>query len=261
MKNWLHRMLFEYDSFGGLIFNYFIILFVFMFCWFWISMILNVLIYSIIEKKKKKEESKNGYDVKRDLKYDKIYEKIQGILEIPLFIPGLTIKFLIGFIQNKLNLDLTKNKSFIQWFIGFIIITSIWINWNDPFTDFMLLTKGKIVDGYIINSKQESEIVEINDGRSEREKFTYTYQYTFQTSDGNNYTNEETVNGLEPEEFTNLEETSLPVKVTYLDSNPKSSRIFSYTSKNTTIYEWFRFTVLYLIIFVSIWSYIMIKKE
>ena len=76
MKEWIHRLLFEYDSFGGLIFNYFIILFVFMFCWLWISMILNSIIYSIIEKKKKKEEGKNGYNVKRDLKYDKLYKKI-----------------------------------------------------------------------------------------------------------------------------------------------------------------------------------------
>jgi hypothetical protein len=35
-------------------------------------MILNSIIYSIIEKKKKKEEVKNGYSVKRDLKYDKL---------------------------------------------------------------------------------------------------------------------------------------------------------------------------------------------
>jgi hypothetical protein len=261
MKEWIHRLLFEYDSFGGLIFNYFIILFVFMFCWLWISMILNSIIYSIIEKNKEKEEGKNGYNVRRDLKYDKLYKKIEGILEIPLLIPVIIIKYIKEFIEKKLNVDLSKNKSLIQWFIGFIIITSIWINWTDPFNDFMLLTKGIEVEGVITKSKQESEIVEINDGRSRREEFKFTYSYDYETKERYTLTNTEEVNGEEPEEFLNLDEDPIKVKVTYLESNPKYSRVFKYTTNNKSIYGWFRYTLLYLVIFLSLWSYLIYKSS
>ena len=261
MKDWLYRMMFEYDSFGGLIFNYFIILFVFMFCWLWISMILNSIIYSIIEEKERKEEDKNGYNLKRDLKYDKLYEKIEGIVKIPLLIPGIIIRYISEFIEKKLNVDLSKYKLLIQWFIGCLIITSIWINSTDPFNDFMLITKGIEVEGVITKSKQESEIVEINDGRSRREEFKFTYFYDYETKERYTLTNTEEVNGKEPEEFLYIEEDPIKVKVTYLESNPKYSRVFKYTTNNKSLYEWFRYTILYLVIFLSLWTYIIYKSS
>jgi len=230
MKNWLHRMMFEYDSFGGLIFNYFIILFVFTFCWLWISMILNS-------------------------------KKIERILEILLLIPGIIIKYINEFIEKKLNVDLSKNKSIIQWFIGFIIITSLWINWTDPFNDFMLLTKGIEVDGIITKSKQESEIVEINDGRSRREEFNFTYSYDYETKERYTLTNTEEVKGEEPEEFSTLDEEPIEVKVTYLESNPIYSRVFKYTTNNRNLYEWFRYTILYYLIIIIIWSSFFLYKK
>ncbi len=191
MKEWLHNLLFEYDSFGGMIFNYFFILFVYLFCWFWISMILNVIISSLIDFKKKREEIKYGYNVKRDIKYDNLYKKIEGI---------------------------------------------------------------------IINSKQESEIV-TDDRNKFGEVFKYTYKYKYQTKDENIYDGIEEVNGEQPEEFYNLEEEPIEVKVTYLESNPKYSRVFEYTTNNKNLYEWFRYTILYYFIFVTIWSYFIYSKK
>lgn len=261
MEKWLHRMMFEYDSFGGLIFNYCIILFVFLFSWFWISMILNVIISSIIEHKKKREELKYGYNVKRDLEYEKIIGTIENIFQIPFYIPRFIKKYFKKIIYSKLDIDVTKHKKIIYWNIGIIIIVSIWINYTDPFNDFMLLTKGVEVDGVITKSKQESEIVEINDGRSRREEFNYTYSYDYETRERYTFTNTEEVNGEEPEEFSNLNEEPIEVKVIYLESNPKYSRVLKYTSNNKSIYEWFRYTMLYLVISVSLWSYIIYKSS
>jgi hypothetical protein len=261
MKEWLHSLLFEYDSFGGMIFNYFIILFVYLFCWFWISMILNVIISSLIDFKKKREEIKYGYNVKRDIKYDNLYKKIEGIIEIPLLFPGMIIKYIQELIEDKLNVDLKKNKLLIQWFIGFIIITSVWINWTDPFNDFMLLTKGIEVDGKITKSKQESEIVENNDGRSRSKEFNFIYSYDYETKERYTLTNTEEVKGEEPEEFYTLEDEPIEVKVTYLESNPTYSRVLKYTTNNKNLYEWFRYTILYYFITITIWSYFMYSKK
>lgn len=262
MKEWLHNLLFEYDSFGGMIFNYFFILFVYLFCWFWISMILNVIISSLIDFKKKREEIKYGYNVKRDIKYDKIKKNVEYFLEL-LNVYQLIGNLIKNIIQKKLKLDISKNKILIQWFIGFIIITSVWINWTDPFNDFMLLTKGIEVDGKITKSKQESEIVENNDGRSRSEEFNFIYSYDYETNERYTLTNTEEVKGVEPEEFSNINEEPIEVRVTYLESNPKYSRVFKYTTNNKNIYEWFRYTLLYFIISICIWSYIIlkIKKE
>jgi hypothetical protein len=219
MKEWLHGLLFEYDSFGGLIFNYFRVF------------ILIVIIFFLL----------------------KIFTKIDLIKIISEKLSNL--------LKNETKNKIKDNKNFIQWFIGFIIIISIWINWNDPFNDFMLLTKGIEVEGIIINSKQESEIVEINNGRENREEFKFTYSYKYQTKDGNKYDGIEEVKGEQPEEFYSLEEEPIEVKVTYLESNPKYSRVFEYTTNNKNLYEWFRYTILYLIIFMSIWSLPFLSKK
>jgi hypothetical protein len=219
MKEWLHGLLFEYNSFGGLIFNYSILI-----------LIIIILLRLI--------KSFTSIDLINIIK-EKISSKINKE------------------IKNKY----LQHKSIIQWFIGFIIITSIWINWTDPFTDFMLLTKGVDVEGIILTSKQESEIVEINDGRSRREEFKFTYTYKYQTKDGNIYDGIEEVKGEQPEEFYNLEEEPIEVKVTYLESNPKYSRIFEYTTNNKNLYQWFRYTILYLIIFMTIWSLPFLSKK
>jgi hypothetical protein len=261
MKNWLNRLMFEYDSFGGLIFNYCIILFVLLFSWFWITMILNVIISSLIEFKKKREERKYGYNVKRDIEYDKIEEMFENLFQLPFNLYQKIGNFLKNNIQKKLNLDLTKNKLLIQWFLGFIIITSIWINWNDPFNEFMLITKGIEVNGVITKSKQESEIIEINDGRSKKEELKFTYSYDFETKERYTFTNTEVVNGEEPEEFSNLDEEPIEVKVTYLESNPTYSRVFKYTTNNKNLYEWFRYTIMYYMIFMSIWTYFILSKK
>ena len=260
MKEWLHSLLFEYDSFGGMIYNYFIILIVYLFCWLWISMILNVIISSLIDFKKRREEIKYGYNVKRDIKYDEIKKNVEIFLEL-LNVYQLIGNFLKFIIQNKLKLELNRNKKSIQWFIGFVIITSIWINWTDPFNDFMLITNGIEVDGEITKSKQESEIVEINDGRSNREELKFTYSYDFETKERYTFSNTEEVNGEEPEEFSILEEEPIEVKVTYLESNPTYSRVFKYTSNNKNLYEWFRYTIVYYFIFMSVWTYLFLPKK
>ena len=125
----------------------------------------------------------------------------------------------------------------------------------------MLLTKGIEVEGVITKSKQESELVEINDGRSRREEFQFYYSYDYTTKDGNKFTNTENVQGIEPEEFSNLNEETIEVKVTYLQSNPKYSRVFKYTTNNKSIYEWFRYTMLYLLISLSVWIYLIYKSS
>lgn len=219
MKEWLHGLLFEYDSFGELIFNYFIVF------------ILIVLIFFLL----------------------KTFTKID--------LRKIIIEKLSSLLNNETKNKIKDNKNFIQWFIGFIIIVSIWINWNDPFNDFMLLTKGIEVEGVIINSKQESEIVEINNGRENREEFKFTYSYKYQTLDGNIYDGIEEVKGEQPEEFYSLEEEPIEVKVTYLESNPKYSRVFEYTTNNKNLFQWFRYTILYLIIFMSIWTYPFLSKK
>lgn len=219
MKEWLHGLLFEYDSFGGLIFNYFRVFILIVILLFFIKIFTKINLMKIISN------------------------KISGLL------------------NNETRNKIKDNKKFIQWFIGFIIITSIWINWNDPFNDFMLLTKGIQVEGLITESKQESEIVEINDGRSRREEFKFVYSYKYQTIDGNIYEGIEEVKGEQPDEFYNLKEEPIEVKVTYLESNPKYSRVFEYTTNNKNLYQWFRYTILYLIIFMSIWTYPFLSKK
>ena len=259
MKDWLHKMIFEYDSFGELIFNYCAILFVFLFSWFWISMILNLIVSSFLEHKKKRDEIKYGYNIKRDLKYEKKAETIEYIFQIPFYIPRIILNNIKEIISPKLDIDISKYKNIIQWNLGIIAIVSIWINWTDPFNDFMLLTKGIETDGVITKSNQESEIVEINDGRSTREEFNFEYFYDYETKEKYTLTNTEVVNGKEPEEFLSLAESPIKVKVTYLESNPKYSRVFKYTTNNKSLYEWFRYTFLYLVVFLSLWSYIIYK--
>lgn len=258
MKEWLQGLS-NYESFSGLLFNIFIFIFTFLFVFTWVKLIIWFIVFSIFDKIKKYKNSKYGYDPIREKRYYKIENIIESINEFPFNI--FKEKITTNIISDELKLSYKRSKSFIIWFIGFLIITSIWINWNDPFNDFMLLTKGIQVDGLITESKQESEIVEINDGRSRREEFKFVYSYKYQTQDGNIYDGKEEVKGEQPEEFYSLEEEPIEVKVTYLESNPKYSRVFEYTTNNKNLYEWFRYTILYLVIFMSIWTYPFLSKK
>jgi hypothetical protein len=212
-----------------------------------------------MEKKKKIEENRYGYSVERDIKYERIENKIENLFQLPFYIPKIIGKSIKDLIKSKFKINFTKNKKVIYWNIGFIIILSIWVNSTDPFNDFMLLTKGIEVDGVITKSNQTSEVVEINDGRSKREEFKFSYTYDYTTKDRNTFTNTEEVNGKEPEEFFNLNEEPLNIKVKYLESNPKYSRVLNYTTNNKNLYEWFRYSFFYLFISILIWTYLIYK--
>ena len=259
MTNWIDKLFNGYESIGLNIFYLFLYLFIFLFISGWIWLILNTIIGSIVDFIKNIIDRRYGYDYERNRKFENIEDKIEKIYQLPLNLPSLIYDKLTDNIPNSKLKKIKHIKGFVIWNIITIIIISFWYTSYDPINDFRLINNSIIVDGYITSSKQSSEIVEINDGRSIREEFTFTYNYEFVSEDGISYTSTEEVKGKEPEEFYDLENNPLKVKVNYLKSNPKKSRVFKYTTNNSSIYDFYRYTVLIGIIIITVWGFITFK--
>jgi len=259
MFNWIDKLFNGEESIGLNLFYLILYLFIFLFISGWVWLILNTIISSILDFIKNITERRYGYDYDRNRKFENIEDKIEKIYQFPLNLPSIIYNKLTDNIPNG-KLEKIKNlKGFVVWNIITIIIISLWYTSYDPINDFKLITNSKVVNGYITESKQSSEIVEINDGRSTREEFTFTYNYEFVSEDGISYKSSEEVKGKEPEEFYDLESNPLQVNVNYLESNPKKSRVFKYTTDNISIYDFFRYTILIGLIILTVWGFITYK--
>lgn len=265
MTDWIDKLFNGDESIGFNIFYLILYLFIFLFISGWIWLILNTITGSILDFIKNIIERRYGYDYERNRKFERLEDKIEEIYQFPLNLPSLIYNKLTDDIPNRKLEKIKHFKGFVIWNIITIIIISFWYTSYDPINDFRLINNSIVVDGYITSSKQSSEIVEINDGRSTREEFTFTYNYEFESEEGISYKSSEEVNGKEPEEFYDLENNPIKVKVNYLKSNPKKSRVFKYTTNNSSIYDFFRYTILIGLIILIVWGFItynyFIKKN
>jgi hypothetical protein len=212
MIDWIDKVFNGEESIGYNLFYLIILILVILIIYGLGSLILNTIVCSFLDLIKNYKERKYGYDYERNRRFELIEDKIEEIYQFPFKIPSLIYDKLTDKIPNSNLQKIGKLKGFVIWNIITIIIISFWYTSFDPINDFKLISNSTIVDGYITSSKQNSEIVEINDGRSTREEFTFTYNYKFETEEGINYTSSEEVRGKEPEEFYDLENNPLHLK-------------------------------------------------
>ena len=253
MEEWIDKIFNGYDSFGGITLTIIIVIFSLIFVFGWIWLILDWISLFILETIKNIKEKFYGYDYDRNKRFEKIEDKIEDIFQSPFKIKSIIYKKIIHSFPNIKIEKRSKIKGFLIWNLITLLIISLWYSSYDPINNFKLITNSIVVDGYITKSIQSSEIEEINDGRTTREVFKFTYDYEFVSKEGITYKSNEEVKGKEPEDFYDLENNPIQVKVNYLYSNPKKSRVFKYTNEVTTIYEFFRYTILIGMIISIVW--------
>jgi hypothetical protein len=222
---------------------------------FWIKNILFLTASSLIDCIEKYKEKKYGYDFEREIWYQNLKEKLEYYYQLPRNLASKSKIKIFNLLPEDIRRIYSNNKELFNWFLGSVIIFSVWFNYNDPFNDFMLVTKGVSVNGFITESEEESELVEYNDGRSFRQEHSYRYTYSYITKENNRYFSQEVVKGVQPQRFSYLDESPLQVSVTYLETNPKYSRVFKYTDNNTSLFDWLKSTFLFLVLFQFVWAY------
>ncbi len=186
-----------------------------------------------------------------------------------LFLIGIyATMFFINFISNAIQekLDVRKELKF-QLVRGILFAISIpviglylWYNYSEtPLNEFRLITDSKIANGHLTNVESDSEYVETNDGRSGGMAYFYFYEYKFTLPTGQEYSSGGKEDGDIPEKLKTVAKEPFPVEVEYLENNPNVNRVKGMPSNTSTLYEFFRFTILKGLVVLSICLYISIK--
>ena len=173
MKEWLNRMLFSDESFGGKLFHIATVVFAFLFVFFWVWLILNFILNSILSGIKKLYERKKGYNPDLDYKIYLAEEKLERIFQFPFqIIPSIFKSFNSN---SQINIKLIR-----AIVIGIAIpVVGVWIWYissDKPFNEYLLITKSKTASGQIVKAEEYDDEVEINDGRSSKQVFYYGYE-------------------------------------------------------------------------------------
>lgn len=263
MEEWIDKIFNGYDSFFGITLTIIIVIFSLIFFFGWIWLILYWVSLMILESIKYIKEKVYGYDYDRNRKFEKIEDKIEVIFKSPSKLKSIICNKFTQYSPNMKIEKRNKLKRFLIWNIITIFIITMWYSSYDPINNFKLITNSIVVDGYITKSNESSEMIG-DDNSKIREVFKFTYDYEFVSEEGITYKSNEEGKGIKPEEFYNLEDNPIQVKVNYLKSNPYKSRVFKYTSEITTIYEFYRYTLLIGIFILIVWifiSYILYFKR
>ena len=263
MEEWIDKIFNGYDSFFGITLTIIIVIFSLIFFFGWIWLILYWVSLMILESIKYIKEKVYGYDYDRNRKFEKIEDKFEVILKSPFKLKSIIYNKFTQYTPNLKIEKINKIKGFLIWNIITIFIITMWYSSYDPINNFKLITNSIVVDGYITKSNESSEMIG-DDNSKIREVFKFTYDYEFVSEEGITYKSYEEGKGIKPEEFYDLEDNPIQVKVNYLKSNPYKSRVFKYTSEITTIYEFYRYTLLIGIVILIVWifiSYILYFKR
>jgi hypothetical protein len=169
---------------------------------------------------------------------------------------------------SKLNYDKRLKYSYIKsTVIGIaipIVGVYLWYNHSQtPFNEFKLITNSKITKGFINNVRQESEVEEYNDGRNTAVVYYYVYEYSFILHNEIEYKNVGKEDGYVPDYLSDVSNSPYPIQVEFLASNPLINRVKGMPSNHTTLYEFFRFTILQglLVLVVCVYfGYIIFKS-
>lgn len=145
----------------------------------------------------------------------------------------------MNFSNNKEKVNLIKS---IALGISIPVIASIiWLlSSSSPLNELSLITKGKMVRGYITKVEEQSEEVSYNNDRSSGIRYYYTYEYNFKLPTGTKITSFGSEDGEIPEHLLDLNSDPYEVDVEYISSNPKISRVKEMESSNKTIWAWLR---------------------
>ena len=263
MEEWIDKIFNGYDSFFGITLTIIIVIFSLIFFFGWIWLILYWVSLMILESIKYIKEKVYGYDYDRNRKFEKIEDKFEVILKSPFKLKSIIYNKFTQYTPNLKIEKINKIKGFLIWNIITIFIITMWYSFYDPINNFKLITNSIVVDGYITKSNESSEMIG-DDNSKIREVFKFTYDYEFVSEEGITYKSYGEGKGIKPEEFYDLEDNPIQVKVNYLKSNPYKSRVFKYTSEITTIYEFYRYTLLIGIVILIVWifiSYILYFKR
>jgi hypothetical protein len=163
--------------------------------------------------------------------------------------------------KGKLIYNLIKNcfwgviASIVAvWFVGY----SIKVN---PYYEYMLITKSKVTNGFIIRIEEYEDEVDVPDsqGGGSEPVTVDNYEYTFSTQDGKVINNWSSDLGY----IKNFTGRPLLIQVEYLPDNPEINRVKDETSQCKTLGEfvWSRLVLgmLLLLMFLSI-GFTLIKN-
>ncbi len=156
--------------------------------------------------------------------------------------------------KGKLIYNLIKN---CFWGVIASIVASwfvFYLTGGNPFHEYLLITKGLTTNGFIINSKEYEDEVDVPDsqGGGSEPVTVENYEYTFSTQDGKVINNWSSDLGY----IKNFTGRPLLIQVEYLPDSPEINRVKDETSQCKTIGEfvWRRLVLgmLLLLMFLSI---------
>lgn len=144
-----------------------------------------------------------------------------------------------------------------------LVCVLIWFSGEiNPLSEYKLITKGVRTIGFIVEIKPESELVEGENDRGLREIYYYYYKYRFLLPNGKVIINEGKEDGEVPDYLEYIDSEPYEVEIEYLSSNPNISKVKGMKNDHTTIYEWFRYSILLgalSFLFCTYIGYIIIK--
>jgi hypothetical protein len=126
-----------------------------------------------------------------------------------------------------------------------LVAMCIWFSVNgNPINEFRLIQHGIKTKGQIYEVKQESDVIEENEGRKATYVEEYYYKFSFVLPSGDIIYGIGKEGGSLPSELEEIDENPQEVIIDYLPKNPSVNRVSEMTNSNHTLYEWFRYNVL-----------------
>lgn len=258
MKEWFNNLFLTDEALGDKILNILFGIFIIIFISGWAILIFWFIFHLIIDFLKWTREKIGIPNYRFIYKLISIEDKMENIFKLQLKI-----------IPDSFNLSL-YNKAKVSFYksigIGIsipVIASIIWlVSSFSPINDFLLITKSNSAKGFITEAREETEVVEYNDGRSTNLVYYYNYNYNFLLPNGKEIKAFGSEPGTLPDYLRNLE-TPHQVIVEYLANNPKISRVKGMQSNYTSISQLIRHKMIIQIIvflFFCYWGYTIVKN-
>jgi len=131
----------------------------------------------------------------------------------------------------------------------------------NPYDEYLLITKAKIANGFIINVREYEGVVYVpeSQGGGTEASTDYFYKYYFTTEDGKKI-NDGSSELVDVPEFKG---NPIPIQVEYIPDNPKINRVKEMTNQCKTISEfiWQRIVIGgLLLLFLLSFGFILIRN-
>jgi len=166
---------------------------------------------------------------------------------------------------NRLH-DRLSNEKKIQFsffnciFVGIAIpIVGMWMwfsSYDNPFNEYRLITNSTSANGLITKVEQQSDVVEMYEGKTYGFVHSYIYEFTFKLPNGRTIQGMGKEDGYIPEFLNDTSNLPNKIIVEYLSDNPKVNRVKGMESGNKTLYEWLRYPIFIGITVLLICLYI-----